>query len=59
MKQTPDTKSGYFEFSKILCDVPCSGDGTFRKNIALWKNWTPAHALGLHKYVKTNQKNKK
>lgn len=25
------------------------GDGTFRKNIELWKTWDPQKALGLHK----------
>ena len=27
------------KFDRILCDVPCSGDGTLRKNLALWKNF--------------------
>jgi multisite-specific tRNA:(cytosine-C5)-methyltransferase len=27
------------KFDRILCDVPCSGDGTFRKNLGLWKNF--------------------
>jgi multisite-specific tRNA:(cytosine-C5)-methyltransferase len=38
----------YLKFDRILADVPCSGDGTLRKNIDLWKNWQPANALGLH-----------
>ncbi|EER42540.1 methyltransferase [Histoplasma capsulatum H143] len=29
-------------------DVPCSGDGTTRKNVNVWKDWNPANALGLH-----------
>ncbi|CDW54989.1 tRNA (cytosine(34) C(5)) methyltransferase [Trichuris trichiura] len=36
-------------FDRILCDVPCSGDGTLRKNINLWKEWNPIQAYGLHK----------
>ncbi|VDN50185.1 unnamed protein product [Dracunculus medinensis] len=36
-------------FDRILCDVMCSGDGTFRKNIDLWSSWKPQNALGLHK----------
>lgn len=24
-------------FDRVLCDVPCSGDGTSRKNILIWK----------------------
>uniref|UniRef100_A0A5S6QPZ6 tRNA (cytosine(34)-C(5))-methyltransferase n=1 Tax=Trichuris muris TaxID=70415 RepID=A0A5S6QPZ6_TRIMR len=37
------------KFDRILCDVPCSGDGTLRKNINLWKEWNPVQAYGLHK----------
>ncbi|KAI5299206.1 hypothetical protein KEM55_002451 [Ascosphaera atra] len=38
----------YLKFDRILCDVPCSGDGTARKNIKVWKEWTPGNAAGLH-----------
>lgn len=38
----------YLKFDRILADVPCSGDGTTRKNVNLWKDWTPASALGLY-----------
>lgn len=38
----------YLKFDRILADVPCSGDGTLRKNVELWKNWIPGNALGLH-----------
>ena len=38
----------YLKFDRILADVPCSGDGTVRKNMEIWKNWTPSNALGLH-----------
>lgn len=40
-------KSRYLKFDRILADVPCSGDGTGRKNINVWKDWNPANALGL------------
>ncbi|CAG7816855.1 unnamed protein product [Allacma fusca] len=36
------------EFDRILCDVPCSGDGTIRKNIDVWKKWSTSNALALH-----------
>jgi len=36
-------------FDKILADVPCSGDGTTRKNIHVWKTWSQMGALALHK----------
>jgi 16S rRNA C967 or C1407 C5-methylase (RsmB/RsmF family) len=35
-------------FDRILCDVPCSGDGTLRKNINLWSVWDTKFANGLH-----------
>lgn len=41
-------KPNYLKFDRILADVPCSGDGTLRKNANLWKDWQPGNALGLH-----------
>ena len=38
----------YLKFDRVLADVPCSGDGTSRKNYNVWKDWTPGNALGLH-----------
>ncbi|TDH04295.1 hypothetical protein EPR50_G00151520 [Perca flavescens] len=35
-------------YDRILCDVPCSGDGTLRKNIDVWKKWTTSNSLHLH-----------
>lgn len=40
-------KARYLKFDRILADVPCSGDGTCRKNVNVWKDWTPGNALGL------------
>jgi multisite-specific tRNA:(cytosine-C5)-methyltransferase len=37
------------KFDRILCDVPCSGDGTMRKNVQIWKKWTIGDGLGLNK----------
>ncbi|KMU72005.1 tRNA (cytosine-5-)-methyltransferase ncl1 [Coccidioides immitis RMSCC 3703] len=38
----------YLKFDRILADVPCSGDGTARKNVNVWKDWNPANGIGLH-----------
>lgn len=38
----------FMSFDKILCDVPCSGDGTMRKNVNVWKEWTIQGGNGLH-----------
>jgi len=38
----------YLKFDRILADVPCSGDGTLRKNLEIWKQWNPSNGLGLH-----------
>lgn len=38
----------YLKFDRILADVPCSGDGTSRKNLNVWRDWNPANGLGLH-----------
>jgi tRNA (cytosine34-C5)-methyltransferase len=35
-------------FDRVLTDVPCSGDGTLRKNADLWPRWSPSLALAEH-----------
>jgi multisite-specific tRNA:(cytosine-C5)-methyltransferase len=44
-------KKRHLLFDRILCDVPCSGDGTIRKNAGIWKKWNPMDGNGLHSYV--------
>jgi multisite-specific tRNA:(cytosine-C5)-methyltransferase len=38
----------YLKFDRILADVPCSGDGTGRKNYNVWREWGPGSSIGLH-----------
>jgi 16S rRNA C967 or C1407 C5-methylase (RsmB/RsmF family) len=35
-------------FDRVLCDVPCSGDGTLRKNPAIWDKWSTSGGVTLH-----------
>lgn len=41
-------KMHLLKFDRILADVPCSGDGTMRKNPDIWLKWMPNHANSLH-----------
>lgn len=40
------------KFDRILADVPCSGDGTFRKAPTLLESWKPADANNFHSVQK-------
>ena len=35
-------------YDRIICDVPCSGDGTMRKHPEKWRNWSPHLGRELH-----------
>ena len=35
-------------FDRVLCDVPCSGDGTLRKSPDVWHKWSVKNGNGLH-----------
>ena len=36
-----------FPFHKIMADVPCSGDGTIRKNMTIWTSWNRKYSYVL------------
>jgi len=38
-----------FGFDRVLADVPCSGDGTLRKNVDVWKKWNPRMGHRQHR----------
>ena len=44
----PIPKSEAKKYPIILCDVPCSGDGTVRKDVHVIPNWTPSISNALH-----------
>lgn len=48
LKVSGDGRDRYLKFDRILADVPCSGDGTARKNYDIWRTWTQGNGLGLH-----------
>ncbi|CZT20829.1 related to tRNA (cytosine-5-)-methyltransferase [Ramularia collo-cygni] len=46
--QSGQKQGKYLKFDRVLADVPCSGDGTCRKNPNIWKDWQPQNGLGLY-----------
>lgn len=44
----PDGSKGILKYDRILCDVPCTGDGTMRKNPDIWMKWNTANGNNLH-----------
>lgn len=41
-KQTP------FLFDRVICDVPCTGDGAIRKYPTKWSTWSEKDAMAIH-----------
>ncbi|KAG2635616.1 hypothetical protein PVAP13_2NG400100 [Panicum virgatum] len=44
-----EAKLQRLEFDRVLCDVPCSGDGTVRKAPDMWRKWNAGMGNGLHR----------
>ncbi|XP_069113515.1 RNA cytosine-C(5)-methyltransferase NSUN2-like [Argopecten irradians] len=44
-----DGAQDFVMFDRVLCDVPCSGDGTMRKNFDIWDKWSMNQAINLHR----------
>ncbi|GAB2232154.1 hypothetical protein Drorol1_Dr00011181 [Drosera rotundifolia] len=45
---TKVTNIGQLLFDRVLCDVPCSGDGTLRKAPDMWRKWSSGLGNGVH-----------
>ena len=43
-----EDKTVGMQFDRVLCDVPCSGDGTMRKSPDVWMKWKSGTGLGMH-----------
>lgn len=43
-----DGSQEVMKYDRVLCDVPCSGDGTLRKNGDMWRKWNGATAHNQH-----------
>jgi len=48
MTSSDGSEKTNLKFDRILCDVPCSGDGTLRKNADAWPKWSASTGVNLH-----------
>jgi len=47
--ESGDGKPKLLLFDRVLCDVPCTGDGTSRKNPEIWETWSRNHGNIFHR----------
>ncbi|KAL9660750.1 hypothetical protein QQ045_025567 [Rhodiola kirilowii] len=47
-KSPKDLNFSKLMFDRVLCDVPCSGDGTLRKAPDIWRKWNFGMGNGFH-----------
>ncbi|KAI3865536.1 hypothetical protein MKW98_002840 [Papaver atlanticum] len=45
-----NTEISELSFDRVLCDVPCSGDGYLRKAPYIWRKWSACMGNGMHQH---------
>ncbi|KAL3917597.1 MAG: hypothetical protein SGPRY_006344, partial [Prymnesium sp.] len=46
--ESQEVGDGDGEYDRVICDVPCTGDGTVRKNPEVFARWEPELAFRMH-----------